>query len=168
MRLGGRNPGALEVLGEGEDTRVFVALGGIFEGLLPQELSGGVAVVDPFNLVFERWALDDDVAGGNVGALAMASEELGYVVVSDSSFVNRVLAFDPSGAQVLREILRTDNLVPELEVDGGGVLAVPDRSFSSPGVCLYRVPRGDPAGGVEALLGCARLPAGPASLEALD
>lgn len=168
VRLGGKNPGALEVLGRGDQARLYVALGGIFEGLLPQELSGGVAVVDPFNLALERWALDDDDAGGNVGALAMASDRLGYVAVSDRSFVNRVLAFDPSGGEVLREIFRTDNLVPELEIDGGGLLAVPDRDFASPRLCLYRAPRADPLGGAETFVGCARLPAGPASIEALD
>jgi hypothetical protein len=165
--LGGKNPGTIEVVaGADGRNRLYVALAGIFPGLLAQELSGGVVVVDAADRVVERMALDDDVAGGNVGALAMASETLGYVVVSDDSFRNRVLAFDPVGGVILRELLNTSELVPELEVDGRRVLALPDRAFGHPQLCLYRVPQ--EAAGDEEFLGCAGLALPPASLEALD
>ncbi len=165
--LGGKNPGTIEVVaGADGRTRLYVALGGIFPGLLAQELSGGVVVVDVADRVVERMALDDDDAGGNVGALAMASETLGYVVVSDASYRNRVLAFDPVGGVILRELLSTSVFVPELEVDRRRVLALPDRSFLHPQLCLYRVPE-EPAGDEE-FLGCAGLALPPASLEALD
>ncbi|RMF76394.1 MAG: hypothetical protein D6738_01560 [Acidobacteria bacterium] len=168
VRLPGRNPGTIERLVEPDGReRLYVALGGIFPGLLPQELSGGVAVVDPANLAFERWALDDDDAGGNVGALALARPDLGYVVVSDAAFRNRVLAFDPRDGTVLRTVWETADFVPELEVLGGGLLAIPDRSFAAPRVCLYRIP---PPGATtaETAAGCGALRRGPFSLEALD
>lgn len=167
VRLGGKNPGEMEVL-RGEDGRevIYVALGGVFPGLLPQELSGGVVVVDPDHRVVERVALDDDAAGGNVAALALASARLGYVVVSDAEYVNRVVAFDPVEGEALRVVLETRDFVPEVEVDSRGVLAVPDRSFFAPRLCLYAVPA-DPRG-EETPLGCAALALPPVSVEALD
>jgi hypothetical protein len=165
--LGGKNPSSIEVLrGADGRTRLYVALSGILPGLQPQELSGGVVVVDAVQRAVERMALDDDDAGGNVGALAMASEQLGYVVVSDESFFNRVIAFDPAAATVRRTLLGTADFVPELEVDGDGVLAVPDRSFFEPRLCLYRVPT-DPTI-PEELVGCGSLDVPPFSVEALD
>ena len=151
---------------DGGEQRLYVALAGIFPGLQPQELSGGVMVVDPVNRVVERVALDDDVAGGNIGALAMVSPDLGYVVVSDAAFVNRVLAFDPVGGTIRRVLLETTQFIPEVEVDGGGVLALPDTTFNRPRLCLYRVPV-DP-GQPESDLGCVNLDLMPFSLEALD
>ena len=165
--LGGTNPGAIDLLRGADDRlRLYVALAGIFPGLQEQELSGGVAVVDVTQRALERHALDDDVAGGNIGALAMVSETLGYVVVSDENFANRVLAFDPAAATVRRTVLESPDFVPEIEVDGGGVLAVPDRSFFEPGLCLYRVP--DSPEGQEMLIGCGALDVPPFSIEALD
>jgi hypothetical protein len=146
--------------------RLWVALGGIFAGLQDQELSGGVVVVDAFDRVFERMALDDDVAGGNIGALAMVSERLGYVVVSDEEFRNRVVAFDPQESAVLRTLAESFYLIPELEVDSGGVLAVPDRDPFQPRLCLHRTPVGE--GEVEEPAGCALLTLPPFSIEALD
>jgi hypothetical protein len=165
--LGGKNPGPMELLlGADGRTRIYLALAGIYPGLLPQELSGGVVVVDLVNRAVERWALDDDDAGGNVSGLAMASESLGYVVVSDAAYTNRVLAFDPATGDVRRELLATANYIPEIEIDTGAVLAIPDSDFTSPRLCLYRLPA-DPAG-TETLLGCGMLELTPTSVEALD
>jgi len=165
--LGGKNPGTIELLhGEDGRSRLYVALSGVFPGLVPRELSGGVFVVDVTNRAVERIALDDDDAGGNIGALAMASEALGYVVVSDESFRNSLLAFDPRESRVLRSVYETNELIPEIEVDSGGILAVPRRSFIAPGLCLYTVPA-DPAED-ERLIGCAQTQLPPFSVEALD
>ncbi len=167
VSLPGKNPGTLERVREPDGgVRLYVALGGIFPGLLAQELSGGVAVVDPVNLAFERWALDDDDAGGNIGALAIARPELGYAVVSDASYRNRVIAFDPRTGTVLRTVWETADYVPEIEVTGGGLLAIPDRSFLAPRVCLFRVPTAP--GDTETPAGCGALRRPPFSLESLD
>jgi DNA-binding beta-propeller fold protein YncE len=165
--LGGKNPGAIEaVRGADDRLRLYVALAGIFPGLQEQELSGGVAVVDVTQRVLERYALDDDVAGGNVGALAMVSDTLGYVVVSTEAFVNQILAFDPAAATVRRTVVERPEFVPEIEVDTGGLLAIPNRSFFEPGLCLYRIPESPE--GHETFLGCGALDVPPFSIEALD
>ncbi|HHN74691.1 MAG TPA: hypothetical protein ENK10_05620 [Acidobacteria bacterium] len=165
--LPGRNPGRIIVAREEGREKLFVALAGIFPGLLPQELSGGVAVVDVAGRVFERWALDDDVAGGNVADLALVSDRLAYVLVSDADYVHRVLAFDPASGTVLRTVLETRDFVPAIALSGGGVLAVPDRDYRNPGLCFYLVPRVD-GEQVETGLGCLSVPLPPAALVALD
>jgi hypothetical protein len=165
--LGGKNPGEIEILRD-DDGRasLWVALGGVFPGLLPQELSGGVVVVDTVNRVVESLVLDDDDAGGNIAGLAVHSDRLAYVIVSDSEFRNRVVAFDPQRGEVLRTVWDTSEFIPEIELDGRGILAVPDRSFQQPRLCLYRIPD-DPAG-AETFLGCGLLALPPVSVEPLD
>ncbi len=165
--LGGKNPGVIDVV-KGADgrTRLYVALAGIFPGLQAQELSGGVVVVDAAGGFVERVALDDDVAAGNIAAMALASESLGYVVATDATFVNRILAFDPGQGTVLRTLSTVNDFIPELEVDSGGLLAIPDRSFLDPKLCLYRVPA--IAGEAETFLGCGGLDLPPFSIESLD
>jgi hypothetical protein len=123
-------------------------------------------VVDAFDRVVQGVALDDDDAGGNLGALAMVSDTLGYVVVSDASFNSRVVAFDPASGRVLRTLWQTTDLIPDIEVDTNGILAVPDRSFFAPRLCLYRVPAADDE--VETALGCANTELPLFSIEALD
>jgi hypothetical protein len=165
--LGGLNPWAIEPLtGADGKLRIYVSLAGIFPGLQQQSLSGGVVVVDAGARVLERWALDDDVVGANFGDLAMHSEALGYVVASDASFQNRVLAFDPASGALRRTVFESFDHVNEIEVDGDGILAIPDRSFFQPALCLYRI-AADPAE-AEALIGCGSLDLPPFSLEALD
>jgi hypothetical protein len=165
--LGGKNPGAIDVLVEPDGaTRLYVALSGIFPGTVAQELSGGVVVVSAFTRLVERMALDDDDAGGNIGALAMVAADLGYVVVSDATFRNRVLAFDPRTATVRRTLLDTASFIPDLEVDSRRVLAIPDRATFAERLCLHRVPV-DP-GLAETSIGCAPLELPPVSVEPLD
>jgi len=162
--LGGTNPSEIEVVrGEDGRTRLYVALAGIF---VPRELSGGVVVVDVTNRAVERWALDDDVAGGNIGGLAVGSERLGYVIVTDENYRNKVLAFDPRNGEVLRTVWESSSFIPEVELDTGGLLAVPDRSLFTPRLCLYRTPASPE--GAETLVGCAPLQLPPFSIEALD
>ena len=72
----------------------------------------------------------------------------------------------PEAATVRRTMWETSDLIPEIEIDGDGVLAIPDRSFFQPRLCLYRVPS-DPADD-ETLIGCGDLDGPPFSLEALD
>jgi hypothetical protein len=164
--LPGKNPFDMQVVRHGANEKVYVALAGIFPGLQPQELSGGVAVVDAAGRTFERMALDDDAAGGNVSAVAVVGENLGYVIASDAAFVNRVLVFDPARGTVLRTLRESSELIPQLALDSRNVLAVPERRFTDPQVCLYRAPAA--ASGAETSLGCITLELPPFSIVALD
>ena len=166
LALPGKNPGVIVPVREEGREKLYVVLSGIYPGLLAQELSGGVAVVDVANRAFERWALDDDELGGNIVSLAVVSSRRAYVVVSDEHFVSRIVAFDPGAVGGYRTVLTTREYLPEIAADSGGVLAAPDRSFTAPALCLYRAPRqGELA---ELLLGCGRLELPPASVVSLD
>jgi len=87
-------------------------------------------------------------------------------VVTDEQFRNRIVAFDPAEAEVLRIVWETQEFIPEIEIDRKGILAIPDRSFTGSRLCLYRAPA-DP-GGSEVMLGCAPLDLPPISIETLD
>ncbi len=165
--LGGKNPFDIDVVidSAGRET-LWVALAGIFPGLQTQELSGGVVVVDPVSRAVERLVLDDDVAGGNISQIAIASERLGYAVVSDASFANRVIAFDPVQGRVLRTVLESSVQIADLDLDTHGLLAVPIRALASPTVCLFRVP--DDPSLPEVRAGCALVTLPPFSSEPLD
>ncbi|ANM30308.1 hypothetical protein ABI59_13085 [Acidobacteria bacterium Mor1] len=166
VALGGKNPGVIEVVETPDGERLYVALAGIFPGLVPRELSGGVVVVDPVDWAVESWALDDDDAGGNIGGLAMVSPGLGYTIVVDEQFRSSVVAFDPVAARPLRTVRSTPDFLPEIALGGSGLLAVPERSFVEPKVCLYRIPA-DPQD-AETALGCVNLGLPPFAIEALD
>lgn len=164
--LGGKNPVDLELVPGTEDhPRVAVVLAGILPGLQARELSGGIVVVDAVSRAVERVVLDDDDVDANLSALALPTESLGYVVATDPSYRNRVLAFDLATGEVLRTVYESPDLVAELEV-GGGILAIPDGSYLAPRVCLFRVP--DDPRGTETPLGCAAMQLGPFSVEPLD
>jgi hypothetical protein len=167
IALQGKNPFQMEVVREtAAGEMLYVSLAGIFPGLQLQELSGGVVVVNATSHLVERWALDDDVAGGNVSALAMVDGGLGYVVVSDETFVNRVLAFDPVHGTVLRTVRESSELIPGLAIDSTKLLLIPDRRFLEPQACLYRTPS-DPAL-PETRIWCVNLELPPFSVVALD
>lgn len=164
VSLPGKNPGRIVVAPnlDGEP-RLYVAMAGILEGLLPRELSGGVAVVDPFARAFERWALDDDDLDANVVDVAILSATRGFALVTTPRFTSSVVAFDPSTGEVGETIVESATFIPEIAVTRGGMLAVPNRSFADPSLCVHDV-RETPS----RLVGCAVLELGPASVAALD
>lgn len=147
--------------------RIYVSLSGIYPVTQAQQLNGGVVAVDPVSWVVDRMVLDDDVAGGNLGPLAVAGGGLAYSVVSDANLQNEVIAWDPRDGSVLRSVRASSYLIPSVTVGGGGLLAVPDRSPGSPGLCLYRTVSADPTI-EETPLGCAPTALPPVSVIALD
>ena len=69
--------------------RLFVSCIGTFG----DQTDGGIEVLDLQNNRTEGILLSEAELGGNVGAVAMLSQDRGYVVVSDTSFVNSVKGF---------------------------------------------------------------------------
>lgn len=133
--LSGQNP--LEALAVSEETGlIYVGLAGIFPGLLPQALTGGIEVIDPAT---RRASLlvDDDVLGGNVSAVAIHSATRGYCVVSDSAFRSRVVAFSPMTGEVQGTIFESSNLIAAIEADGDGYLIVADTGFFEPRILVF-------------------------------
>ena len=76
-----------------------------------------------------------------------------------------MLPFDPADGRLGAPLLVTQDYLPELAISGGGVLAVPDRNWLAPGLCLFA---GESVAAPARPLGCARLSLPPASVETLD
>ncbi len=104
---------------------------------------GGIEVIDLANLRSEGVVLGEMVLGGNLGSLAMVSDDEGYVVVTDASFVNVVKRFGLGMRSVSSPL---DGLsggyVPSLGVFGGRLYVLDQGSFVDPasaGVRVYDV-----------------------------
>jgi hypothetical protein len=146
--LAGQNP--FESLVYSPDTGlIYVGLAGIFPGLLPQALTGGVEAIDPATRRSLGLLVDDDDLGGNVSAVAVPGASRGYAVVSDSVYHNAVKAFDTATGAVLGTVYESADPVADLQADGDGWLLVADRSFTAPrllildgdtGTVLFAVP----------------------------
>ena len=129
--LAGQNP--FESLVDGPGTGlIYVGLAGIFPGLRPQALTGGIEAIDPATRRSIGLVVDDDALGGNVSAVAIVSAERGYAVVTDATFRNFVKAFDPSTGEVLGSVFETQDRIAALVSDGDGWLLIADSSFTAP------------------------------------
>jgi len=131
---------------------IYAAMAGIFKGILPQALTGGVEAIDPVTRRSLGLVVDDDALGGNVSAVAIQSATRGYCVVSDSSYRNAVKAFNPTTGEVLGSIFESSDLIADLEVDGDGFLLVAVRAFSEPRVLIFDADTGVPVTSIPARL----------------
>jgi hypothetical protein len=113
--------------------QVFLADAGIFPGLLPQTLSGGIEVIDPVTMTTLGLLVDDDDAGGNISGVAVG-DTTGYAVVVDAGGTNSLVAFNPSTGDLGPVILATSVFIPEIRYDGDGYLLVAEHDFGNPGL----------------------------------
>jgi hypothetical protein len=125
---------------------LYYAMAGIFQGSLGQELSGGIEVIDPGTLTTRGLLVDDDDLGGNVSGVAVSSAGggvIGYCVVTDSTGINLVRAFDPDTGDVLPgAVLASSSFLPELTADGDGYILIPVHDVGNPRLLVL-----DAAGG---------------------
>jgi DNA-binding beta-propeller fold protein YncE len=131
---------------------LYAAMAGIFPGILPQALTGGVEAIDPVTRRSLGLVVDDDALGGNVSAVAIQSAARGYCVVSDSSYRNSVKAFNPTTGEVLGSIFESSDLISDLEVDGDGFLLVAVRAFFEPRLLVFNADTGQPIASIPARL----------------
>ncbi len=134
--LSGQNP--FEALLYAPSTGlIYVGLAGIFPGIRPQALTGGIEVIDPATLRSRGLLVDDDDLGGNVSAIAIVSATRGYAVVSDASFHTRIRQFDTTTGAVLGTIYETSDLISSMTDDGDGDLLVAERSGFAPRLLIF-------------------------------
>lgn len=104
---------------------------------------GGIEVVNLANLMSDGVVLGGTDLGGNLWSLAMVSDDEGYVVVSDASFVNVVKRFDLATQSVSAGLSGlSGGFVPSLGVFGGRLYVLDQGSFVDPtsaGVKVYDV-----------------------------
>ena len=102
---------------------------------------GGIEVIDLANLRSEGVVLGEMALGGNLSSLAMVSDDEGYVVVLDASFVNAVKRFGLGSVSSPLDGL-SGGFVPSLGVFGGRLYVLDGGSFVDPasaGVKVYDV-----------------------------
>ncbi len=127
--LEGQNP--FESLVYSQETGLlYAAMAGIFGGLAPRSLSGGVEAIDPITRRSLGINVDDDDLGGNVSHVAVHSATLGYAVITDESYRNSLLAFDPSTGAVLGTILQDFDRIAAMPLDGDGYLIIAEGFFA--------------------------------------
>jgi len=136
ITLEGRNPfGPMSVDPVTGD--VYVADAGIFQGLLPNDLSGGVEVIDPVAMASKGLLVDDDDLGGNVSGVAVTGLGNGYAVVVTAAGANDVKAFDTATGAIGGTILHSTALIPEIRYDGDGYLLVAENDVGNPGLRVF-------------------------------
>ena len=128
----GRNPFAQVLVG---DKLYLSCVGSFFD-----PADGGIEVVDLKEGKTAGLVMGEAVLGGNVGALAMASADSGYVVVSDSDFVNTIKGFD-LGSKVVSAPLtgNSGGFIPEIAVSNGRLYVSDQGSFTDPASVGFRV-----------------------------
>lgn len=104
---------------------------------------GGIEVIDLANLRSDGVVLGEMAFGGNLLSLAMVSDDEGYVVVLDASFVNAVKRFDLATQSVSSGLSgMSGGQVPSLGIFGGRLYVLDRGSFVDPtsaGVRVYDV-----------------------------
>lgn len=104
---------------------------------------GGIEVIDLGNLKSDGIVIGEAELGGNLNFLAMASDNKGYVVVSDANFANLVKGFDLTTKTVSASLGGlSGGYVSSLGVFGTRLYALDNGSFSDPtsgGVKVYDV-----------------------------
>lgn len=131
IALGARNPfGATKGLTvDGRD--LLVSLTGQF-GVA----DGGIQRVDAVNQELEPFIVTEAVLGGDVTDFVIASNRVGYAVISKSGSTNAVVQFDPDNGTFTRTILNAD-FIADIELNDRDELYVSDRTTGVEGVRIF-------------------------------
>ena len=99
---------------------------------------GGLAVVNPFTRKSEGLVTTESQLGGDLQAARLASDELGWAIVSDASFRTLLVRFDVASGAVVDTVLTPSGWdLSDLEISDTGKVYVSDRNAQAPGVRVY-------------------------------
>jgi DNA-binding beta-propeller fold protein YncE len=111
--------------------RIYVSSSGDYYN---PAVAGGIDSVNPDTFAASSVA-DKTALGGSPGSVAVVSSSKAYVAVSDSSFVNHIIPFNPSTGAVSASIYTPGGYtIGGIAVDPFGYLLVPDMSYETPGI----------------------------------
>ncbi len=139
--LAGQNPFE-SLLFSPETGLIYVGLAGIFPGLNTRALTGGIEAIDPVTRTSRGLVVDDDLLGGNVSAVVVASATRGYCVVADASFRNDLKAWNPTTGEVLETLYSGTDPINDIAYDGDGSLLVAVGSFIDPRILIFEAATG--------------------------
>ncbi|TGN07110.1 YncE family protein [Leptospira ilyithenensis] len=123
----------------GEDHLVFATANRL--GFL-SAMDGGVTAFRLSSKTFlSRVLYDEKTAGGDILAVQVADDNIGYASVLDASFNKTLQVFNPSTGQKLNTLLSiptsTDASLSSLLIARDGILYVGNKEFERPGVSMY-------------------------------
>ncbi len=103
----------------------------------------GVETIDPATLCSTGFMLTEAEAGGDINDVAVFSATTGYAVVTDASFNNLLVRFDPSTGELTDTLYTPDGYVlSDIEISPGGELFLCDRTATNPGIRIYNAVTG--------------------------
>lgn len=146
--LTGRNPFS-ELTYDPVRQKLYVAETGSFGAL-----DGGVEFIDPVSLEAEGFFVTESTLGGDLNAVRLWTDCVGYAIVNDASFQTKLVRFDRCTGGGLGTCHQSAGFdLCDLEIDyARGQVLVSDRDFLAPGVRVF------------AAGGCTQLTSGPISL----
>jgi len=114
---------------------------------------GGIERIDPTDPTGSTTVVGGAELGGDLSELTIAGPAKGYIVVSAFDFASgtsssRVVAFNPTTGAVLGDVFANDAFLPDLRTSPDGtLLAIADRTPTSPGVLLFDTTTDQPVAG---------------------
>jgi hypothetical protein len=98
----------------------------------------GVETIDPAALASAGYILSEAAVGGDINDVSIFSETTGYAVITNASFDNMLIRFDPSTG-VLTDTLYAPSgyVLSDIEISPGGELFLCDRTATNPGIRIY-------------------------------
>jgi len=105
----------------------------------------GAELVDPSALESAGFLMTDEAAGGDINDVALFSPSIGYAVVTNASFDNMLVRFDPSTGAPTDTLYAPDGYVlADIEISPHGELFLCDRTATDPGIRIYDAATGLP------------------------
>jgi hypothetical protein len=102
---------------------------------------GGIEAINPdTNTVDTPFAVTEATVGGDITAFVIVSRTKGFAIVSDTTFANSLITFDPSSGQRLSRVVGPLNvLVPHLAINSRNevYMAVADTTTTTPGLRIF-------------------------------
>jgi hypothetical protein len=89
------------------------------------------------------FVITEEELGGDLNDFVIVSDRLGYAIVSAPDFTTSFVQFDPSQGVVTQAILSNVEFLADVELNNRGEMFLLDRSFSTPGVRLFRASSGE-------------------------
>ncbi len=106
-------------------------------------LDGGVALVDPFALVADGWAITESALGGDVLDVTLDTPTRAFAIVSDAAFNTSLVAWDPSAGQPTGTVFAPGGFsLADMGLDDAGELYVCDNDFTAPGLWVFAAATG--------------------------
>ncbi len=120
--------------------KLFVSCIGTFD----DPADGGIEVLDLQNNRTEGILLGEADLGGNAGAFAMLSEDRGYMVVSDTSFVNHLKGFNLAAEGISPHVSASlsgasGGFIPAIAALKGRLYVLDQGSFTDPVTAGLRI-----------------------------